>query len=106
MAINTSASLRNKIMYSIYVRNHGINGTFKDIEEDLERIKSLGTDIIWLMPIHPIGVKNKKGQLGCPYAIKNYREVNPEYGTLEDFKSLISRIHSLEILDEYRGGWI
>ncbi|MBU3160008.1 alpha-amylase [Clostridium frigoris] len=95
MASNTKVSLRNKVMYSIYVRNHGINGTFKDVEEDLERIKSLGTDIIWFMPIHPIGIKNKKGELGCPYAIKNYREINPEYGTLEDFKRVISKIHSL-----------
>ncbi|HEY8888992.1 MAG TPA: alpha-amylase family glycosyl hydrolase [Clostridium sp.] len=95
MANNTKVSLRNKVMYSIFVRNHGINGTFKDVEEDLERIKCLGIDIIWLMPIHPIGIKNKKGKLGCPYAIKNYREVNPEYGSLEDFKSLINKIHSL-----------
>jgi len=95
MANNTKVSLRNKVMYSIFVRNHGINGTFKDVEGDLERIKLLGTDIIWLLPIHPIGTKNKKGELGCPYAIKNYREVNPEYGCLEDFKSLINKIHSL-----------
>ncbi|MCX7950987.1 MAG: alpha-amylase family glycosyl hydrolase [Clostridiales bacterium] len=95
MAKTTDKSLRNKIIYSVYVRNHGKNGTFKDVEEDLERIKSLGTDIIWFMPIHPIGVKNKKGSLGCPYAIKNYREVNPEYGTLDDFKRLVDKIHSL-----------
>lgn len=95
MANNTNISLRNQVMYSVYVRNHGINGNFKDVEEDLERIKCLGTDIIWLMPIHPIGVKNKKGHLGCPYAIKNYREVNPEYGSLEDFKLLINKIHVL-----------
>lgn len=95
MAKNTDVKLRNQIMYSVYVRNHGNNGTFKDVEADLERIKSLGTDIVWFMPIHPIGVKNKKGTLGCPYAIKNYREVNPEYGTLEDFKLVISKIHAL-----------
>lgn len=95
MAKNTDVKLRNQIMYSVYVRNHGNNGTFKDVEADLERIKSLGTDIVWFMPIHPIGVKNKKGTLGCPYAIKNYREVNPEYGTLEDFKSVIYKIHAL-----------
>ena len=98
MANSTKVSLRNKVMYSIYVRNHGINGTFKDVEEDLERIKSLGTDIVWFMPIHPIGTKNKKGKLGCPYSIKNYREINPEYGTLEDFKSVINKIHSLGML--------
>lgn len=98
MAKNTKVSLRNKVMYSVYVRNHGINGTFKDVEEDLERIKDLGIDIIWLMPIHPIGTKNKKGKLGCPYAVKNYREINPEYGTLEDFKRLLNKIHSLGML--------
>lgn len=95
MAINTDISLRNKIIYSIYVRNYGIRGNFKDVEEDLNRIKSMGVDIIWLMPIHTIGVKNKKGTQGCPYAIKNYREVNPEYGTLEDFKRLLCKIHNL-----------
>jgi len=95
MASNTKVSLRNKVMYSIYVRNYGINGTFKDVEQDLERIKLLGIDIIWLMPIHPIGIKNKKGELGCPYAIKNYRKINPEYGSLEDFKKLIDKIHTL-----------
>ena len=98
MAKNTNVSLRNKVIYSVFVRNHGINGTFKDVEEDLERIKYLGTDIIWLLPIHPIGTKNKKGKLGCPYAIKNYREVNSEYGTLKDFKRLLNKIHSLGML--------
>lgn len=95
MAKNTDIALRNKIIYSVYVRNHGKNGLFKDVEEDLERIKFLGTDIIWFMPIHPIGVKNKKGNLGCPYAIKDYRTVNPEYGNIEDFKRLIDNIHRL-----------
>ncbi|KRQ86785.1 Alpha-1,4-glucan:maltose-1-phosphate maltosyltransferase 2 [Caloramator mitchellensis] len=95
MSRETDVTLRNKIIYSVYVRNHGKNGTFKDVEDDLERIKDLGADIIWLMPIHPIGVVNKKGTLGCPYAIKDYRDVNPEYGTLEDFKRLLSKIHTL-----------
>lgn len=95
MARNTDLNLRGQVIYSIYVRNHSEEGTFKAVEKDLERIKNLGTDIIWFMPIHPIGVKNKKGDLGCPYAIKNYREVNPEYGTLEDFKSCVDKIHDL-----------
>ena len=67
MAKNTEISLRNKVIYSIYVRNHTNDGTFNAVADDLDRIKSLGTDIIWFMPIHPIGVKNKKGSLGCPY---------------------------------------
>lgn len=95
MAKDTCINLRNQVMYSVYVRNHSKEGTFKAVTKDLERIKELGTDIVWFMPIHPIGIKNKKGELGCPYAIRNYREVNPEYGTLEDFKECVDKIHSL-----------
>ena len=95
MAVKTSKSLRNQVMYSIYVRNHTAEGTFAAIEPDLERIKALGTDIIWFMPIHPIGEKNKKGSLGCPYANRDYRAVNPEYGTMEEFKHLVNEIHKL-----------
>lgn len=94
MAKNTEISLRNKVIYSVYVRNHTNDGTFNAVADDLDRIKSLGTDIIWFMPIHPIGVKNKKGSLGCPYANKDYRTTNPEYGTMNDFKSLVEKIHA------------
>ena len=93
MAKDTLINLRNQVMYCIYVRNYGPNGTFKDVENDLNRIKDLGTDIIWFMPIHPIGVEGKKGSLGCPYSIKDYREINPEYGTMKDFKELVDKIH-------------
>jgi len=94
MAINTSKLLRNKIIYSVYVRNHGKNGKFKDILEDLPRIKKLGVDIIWFMPIHPIGQVNKKG-IGCPYSIQDYTKVNPEYGSIEEFKELVDAIHDM-----------
>ena len=97
MAKNTSINLRNQVIYSIYVRNHTKEGTFNSIVCDLDRIKALGTDIIWFMPIHPIGVKNKKGSLGCPYAISNYREVNPCYGTMDDFKNLVNEIHKRDM---------
>lgn len=93
MAKNTNNHLRSDVIYSIYVRNHTPEGTFSAIIPDLDRIKALGTDIIWFMPIHPIGVKGKKGSLGCPYANRDYRTVNPEYGTLEDFRSLVDAIH-------------
>lgn len=88
-------SLRNLILYEAYVRNHGPNGSFNDVTEDLGRIKELGVDVVWLMPIHPIGKTNKKGSLGCPYSIQDYRKVNPEYGTLMDFQNLIKTAHSL-----------
>lgn len=93
MARNTDISLRKQTMYSVYVRNHSESGDFKGVTEDLDRIKDFGTDIVWLMPIHPIGMKNKKGELGCPYSICDYRTVNSEYGTLEDFKELIEETH-------------
>ena len=94
MAANTDPRLQNQVIYSIYVRSHGPEGTFLSIIPDLDRIKALGTDIIWLMPIHPVGVEGKKGSLGCPYANRDYRSVNPEYGTLEDFVALVDAIHS------------
>src|SRR5699024_9364880 len=68
-------------------------GSFRALVPDLDRIKALGTDIIWLMPIHPIGLKGRKGSLGSPYANRDYRSVNPEYGSLEDFKALAEEIH-------------
>lgn len=93
MAKDSNVCLRSKVMYSIYVRNHTKEGNFNGVTKDLDRIKELGADIIWLMPIHPIGQVNKKGELGCPYSIEDYRKVNPEYGTLQDFKNLIKETH-------------
>lgn len=95
MAIDTNQALRNKVIYEVYVRNHSEEGNFKGLQKDLTRIKSLGADIIWLAPIHPIGRIHRKDNLGCPYSIQNYREINPEYGTLDDFKELVTRIHGL-----------
>ena len=94
MAISTPKSLRNKVMYQIFVRNFSQEGTFEKVRERLGEIKELGTDIIWLMPIHPIGRIQRKGSLGSPYAISDYRAINPEFGTLDDFKALVSDIHA------------
>ena len=93
MARNTDINLQKQVIYSVYVRAHTEEGTFLSIIPDLDRIKALGTDIIWFMPIHPIGVVGKKGSLGCPYANRDYRSVNPAYGTMEDFKTLTEEIH-------------
>ena len=95
MAFDTDKGLRNQVMYSVFIRNYSPEGTFEGVRKDLQRIRDLGVDIIWLMPIHPLGEKARKGSLGSPYAIKNYREVNPEFGTLEDFKALVDDIHAL-----------
>ncbi|MDR2951998.1 MAG: hypothetical protein LBU82_02015 [Treponema sp.] len=66
MAKNTGTDLRNMTLYSVYVRNYSGEGTFKALERDLGRIQALGTDIIWLLPIHPIGKKNRKVRLAAP----------------------------------------
>lgn len=90
-------NLRNLLIYEIYVRNHTKEGTFKGIINDLDRIKQLGVDYIWFMPIHQISQDNKKGSLGCPYAIKDFKSINPEYGTKEDFIKLIKEIHKRDM---------
>ena len=93
MARNTDISLRNQLIYSVYLRAQTEEGTFLSLIPELDRIRALGTDIIWLMPIHPIGEKNRKGSLGCPYAIRDYRGLNPAYGSYEDFRRLTEEIH-------------
>ena len=93
MAVNTPKEYRNMVMYSVFVRNYSEEGTFEGVRKDLDRIKRLGVDIIWLLPIHPIGEKARKGVLGSPYAISDYRAVNPEYGTIDDLKRLVAEIH-------------
>lgn len=97
MAKDTNIQLRQDVIYSVYVRSHTAEGTFRSIIPDLDRIRALGTDIIWFMPIHPIGVQGKKGSLGCPYANRDYRTVNPEYGTMEDFQALVEEIHKRDM---------
>ena len=94
MAKDTDRSLQNQIIYSVFVRDHTEEGTFLSMIGDLDRIRALGTDIIWFLPIHPIGIKEKKGSLGCPYANRDYRSTNPLYGSMEDFRTLAEEIHA------------
>ncbi|RRQ47406.1 alpha-amlyase [Chryseobacterium sp. SC28] len=86
---------KNATIYEVNIRQYSKEGTFKAFENDLPRIKKLGIDIIWLMPIHPIGEQNRKGSLGSYYSVKDFRAVNPEFGTLADFKNLVDKIHSM-----------
>jgi glycosidase len=97
MAKDTPLTYRNLTIYQVYVRNHTPNGTFAEVQADLPRIKALGTDVVYFMPIHPIGELNKKGSLGCPYSIKDYEAVNPAYGTKAEFRSLIECAHGLDL---------
>jgi len=86
---------KNATIYQLNTRQFSQEGTFKAAEKQLLRLKDLGVDIIWLMPIHEIGVKNRKGTLGSPYSIKDYYSVNPEFGTLEDLKHFVETAHGL-----------
>jgi len=85
---------KNATIYEVNIRQFTPEGTFKAFETHLPRLKKMGVDILWLMPIHPIGVENRKGGLGSYYAISDYKAVNPEFGTLDDFKKLVKSAQS------------
>jgi hypothetical protein len=85
------------VLYEVNVRQFSQSGTFKGVADQLPRLKSLGVDIIWFMPISPIGEERKKGALGSPYSIRDYRAVNPALGTLDEFKTLVRQIHDLDM---------
>ena len=93
MSRTTDMNLRKLMIYQVYVRNYSNEGTFKALQADLARIKALGTDVLYLLPIHPIGEKNRKGELGSPYSIKDYDAINPELGSEAEFKDLIEATH-------------
>ena len=88
---------KNAVMYEVNVRQFTPEGTFKAFSDHLPRIKDLGVDIIWFMPIHEIGKVNRKGSLGSYYSIKDYQSINPEFGTLEEFNQLVEQIHELDM---------
>lgn len=86
---------RNAVMYEVNLRQYTEEGTIKAFEAHLPRLKELGVDILWFMPVHPISEVNRKGTLGSYYAIQNYKEINPEFGTLEEFKELVQKAHNM-----------
>lgn len=88
---------RNAVLYQLNTRQFTEEGTFRAAQEQLPRLKALGVDIIWLMPIHPIGEQNRKGTLGSPYSVKDYFAVNPEFGTMEDLKAFVDAAHAQDM---------
>jgi glycosidase len=86
---------RSATIYQINTRQFTPEGSFRAAERHLPRLKDLGADILWLMPIHAIGLKNRKGSLGSPYAVKDYYSVNPEFGSLEDLRHFVRAAHAL-----------
>ena len=92
---NPLAWVDDATMYEVNVRQFTPEGTFNAFAEHLPRLKELGVEILWFMPIHPIGEENRKGTLGSYYAISDYKAVNPEFGTFDDFKGLVAKAHDM-----------
>ncbi len=84
-------------LYEVNLRQYSTQGSFKAFATHLPRLKEMGVEILWLMPIHPIGIKNRKGTLGSYYSIKDFVDVNPEFGSKEDFKNLVAEVHRLDM---------
>lgn len=97
MSKNTPLEWRNLTIYSLFLRNFSEQGTFTAVHSELDRIKHLGTDVIWFLPFYPIGEVNRKGNVGSPYAIQDFRAVDPAIGTLDEFKRLVKEIHQREM---------
>lgn len=92
-ARSTRDWVRDGVVYEIYPRAFSEAGNFNGITARLDHLKDLGVNILWLMPIHPIGQEKKKGTIGSPYAVRDYYGINPDYGTKEDLKQLITEAH-------------
>lgn len=87
----------NKNIYEVNIRQYTPEGTFAAFEKHLPRLREMGVDILWLMPVNPIGELNRKGKLGSYYAVRDYLAINPEFGTMEEFKALVKKIHAMDM---------
>ncbi len=93
--ITTPDWVNGQTIYEVNLRQFTKSGTFKEFEEHLPRLKEMGVGVLWFMPVQPIGEKNRKGTLGSYYSISNYSAINSEFGTIDEFKSLVKKIQSL-----------
>lgn len=85
----------NTNIYEVNVRQYTEEGTFRAFEKEMPRLKAMGVKTLWFMPITPISQKVKKGTMGSPYAAHDYTSINPEFGTMEDFKHMVDEAHKL-----------
>lgn len=83
------------VLYEMNIRQLTSEGTLRAAEQKLEFLRQMGIDAIWLMPVYPIGEQERKGSLGSYYSIRDYKAINPEFGTMEDFDSFVAKAHSL-----------
>jgi alpha-amylase len=94
MATTTPSWLRSAVVYQVFPRLHSESGDFEGVRRDLGRIRDLGVDILYIMPIHPMG-DGKDNRVGSPYGIHDHRAINPEYGTESDLRRLVHEAHDL-----------
>jgi glycosidase len=92
-ARDTSWALRSAV-YEVFVRDFSPTGDFRGVIHGLDRIQASGANVVWLMPIHPVGVVNRKGPLGSPYSVRDYYAVDSAYGTAADFRALVEAAHA------------
>lgn len=85
--------IESSVLYEVNVRQFSEEGSFDAVREALPRLKRMGVGVLWLMPVHPIGEAHRKGTLGSPYSVRDYRAINPEFGTMEDFDELVDAAH-------------
>lgn len=85
---------KNATIYEVNLRQFSLSGTFKTFEQHIPRLKAMGIDILWLMPINPIGITNRKGTLGSYYSVRDYNAIDSSYGTMDDFKNLVNKAHA------------
>jgi glycosidase len=81
-------------IYEVFVRDFSQEGTFRGVTDGLDRIESVGAEVVWLMPIHPIGEVERKGPLGSPYSVTDYRAINPDFGSADDFRALVHAVQA------------
>jgi cyclomaltodextrinase / maltogenic alpha-amylase / neopullulanase len=93
-ARETPSWIRDAVVYEIFPRQFSATGDFNGITARLDELKALGVDVLWLMPIHPLGRLKAKGSVGSPYAVRDYYGVNPDYGTKDDFRRLVDGAHA------------
>ncbi len=93
--VNQPEWSRNAVIYEVNLRQYTDSGSINAFAEELPRLKELGVNILWFMPIHPISELNRKGELGSYYAVKDYKGVNPEFGTIDDFKKMVKKAHDM-----------
>ncbi len=86
---------KNSVLYEVNVRQYTDEGTFNAFAEHLPALKALGVNVLWFMPTFPIGIVNKKGELGSYYSVKDFMNVNPEFGTINNFKAVLDKAHVL-----------